>query len=137
MSEQSITRINSITKVTLGKSKIHGIGVIALRHIFEGEKLHLPTLPEVHSVSRGSLNRLFPEIKTILLERWPTTINNGKVLWPDVWFPSFLNHSDRPNYDQRTDTAIRDIEAGEEVTENYRLMRNWEKVFPWLKKESK
>ena len=46
-----------------------------------------------------------------------------------------MNHADLPNdnYDVDTDTAKRDIKAGEELFENYKNMRNYDKVYPWLK----
>ena len=46
---------------------------------------------------------------------------------------SYLNHSDDPNYNAITDTALRDIKTGEEVTVDYKKMENFEKVFKFIK----
>ena len=46
-----------------------------------------------------------------------------------------MNHGgDESNYDRKTDTAAKDIKKGEEITSDYRLMENHEKVFPFLVK---
>ncbi len=34
-----------------------------------------------------------------------------------------MNHSDDPNYDDVKDIAIKDIQAGEEITEDYKQYR--------------
>ena len=46
---------------------------------------------------------------------------------------AFMNHSNSPNYNSVTDMMLRDAKKGEEVFEDYRLIENWEVVFPWIK----
>ena len=43
-----------------------------------------------------------------------------------------MNHSETPNYDPETDTAIKEIEVGEEITENYCIVKDAEKIYTWL-----
>ena len=127
-----IAEINSQVKATVGVSKIHGVGVIAITSIPKGNRIYANELPRMYKVPYGSINKLFPEIKKIILDRWPSLVNGGRIIIHDVRLLSLMNHSPDPNYAPETDTALRDINAGEEITENYREMRGWERVFPDL-----
>lgn len=126
-------------KCTLRPSPIHGVGVFAMRDIKKGERLFcLPTtVPEWYGMSFKDLDifdKTHPEIKELILGRWPAVANGSKFLSPnyDARMISFMNHSDIPNYDIATDSAARDIKVGEEVTEDYRTMPNYQKMFPFL-----
>ena len=109
-----------------------------MRSIDKGERLYLlPHSPRKwYNVSYANFGKLFPYIREIILARWPSVVNGSAFLAPndDAWLLSFVNHSDEPNYHIPTDTALRDIKSGEEVTEDYRSMDNWEKIWPWLPK---
>lgn len=130
--EQQIDQLNSIVKAGIGISKIDGVGVIALTNIRKGAKIYADKIPEVYSVPYGSFKKLFPHIREEILKRWPSVINGSKFIWPDARLLSFMNHMDSPwdNYDPLTDTAKCDILKGQEITENYMLMPNFEKVWP-------
>src|SRR3990167_5200909 len=128
--EQEIIKLNSEVKANLGVSRIHGIGVVAIRSIAKGDKLYADRMPNIYQIPYGSISKLFPEVKKIILERWPSIVNGSKFIYPDARLVSFMNHSDSPNYDPITDTAICAIMEGEEITEDYKLMPNWEKVWP-------
>ena len=130
--DQQIDRLNTILKVTLAPSKIHGVGVFALRDIKQGEKLYLDQYPQVFTVPYSSFGKLFPEVKKLILEHWPIVINGSKFAQPDTRFLCYMNHSIHPNYSPLTDTARKDIKAGKEITEDYWSMENAEQVFPWL-----
>lgn len=139
--ERQIYELNATVKCKLAPSKIHGIGVFAIRDIQKGERLYVrpdasqsPELRVWYKVPFGSFGKLFPEVRELILDRWPSVVNGGLFTspneqWPVLW----MNHSDDPNYESKTDSALRDIRKGEEITEDYRTMDNWEKVFPWLK----
>ncbi len=131
--QQEIDELNTIIKATLGVSKIEGIGVIALRNIKKGEKIYADKLPKVYSVPFSSFNKLFPEVKKEILKRWGSVINGSRFIWPDARLVSFMNHSSAYNYDPITDEILMDVKKGEEITENYKQMANWEKVFTFLK----
>ena len=133
--QDEINELNSIIKARIGVSKIHGVGVIATRDISKGEMVYADRMPKVYQVPYGSMSKLFPEVREIILERWPSIINRGRFIAPDARLLSFMNHSegDESNYDPATDTAIRDIKKGEEITENYKTMENWSKIYSWLK----
>ena len=130
--QDEINELNSIIKARIGVSKIHGVGVIATRDISKGEMVYADRMPKVYQVPYGSMSKLFPEVRGIILERWPSIINGGKFIAPDARLLSFMNHSEDPNYDPITDTALRKIWNKEEITENYKQMENWEKIYPWL-----
>ena len=131
-----ITELNSTVKVKLGVSKIHGIGVIAIYDLPKGTKVHChpSTNPRFYNIPYSSLNKLFPEIRELILQRWPSIINGSRFMSPNdnAWLATFMNHSDEPNYEIYSDAVIRDVAKGEELTEDYRLMENYATIYPWL-----
>lgn len=131
--EETINFLNTAVKVKLAPSKIHGIGVFAITDIPKGTKLFATMAPQIFHIPYGSINKLFPEVKEQILERWPNIVNNQKFAWPDTKIDAFMNHSDDPNYDPELDLTTREIKKDEEITEDYRLVPNYEKVFKWLK----
>ena len=137
--EQQLNDLCNKVKCTLKPSPIHGIGVFALRDIQKGARMYCVPMekPYLYTLNLNDLKQfdtVFPEIKELILARWPNVVNRQPFLSPnyDARLISFMNHSDTPNYDPKTDTALRDIKAGEEVTEDYRIVENYEQVFPWL-----
>src|SRR3990167_63136 len=125
-----IAEINSQVKATVGVSKIHGVGVIAITSIPKGNRVYANELPRMYKMPYGSINKLFPEIKKIILDRWPSLVNGGRIVIHDVRLLSLMNHSPDPNYAPETDTVLRDIGVGEEILEVYTKIANWEKVWP-------
>lgn len=128
-------------KCTVAPSRIHGVGVFALRDIKKGERMYIRWTTDMpshwYTLSYSDLSRFdrsYPEIKEIILARYPCVINNCQFLSPnyDAKMICFVNHSDTPNYNELTDIALKDISKGEEVCEDYKRMANWEKVFSWL-----
>ena len=134
--ELQIFTLNNEMKTKLAPSPIHGIGVFTMRSIKAGEKLHcIPSVnPQWYTLPYASLTKLFPEVRELILQRWPSVINGSAFLSPNdtQWLVTYINHDDSPNYDVATDTALKDIKVGEELTEDYRLMKNYEQIFPWL-----
>ena len=135
--EEQINQLNEEVKCFIKPSPIHGIGVFALRDIRKNEKMYcFPRMNRVwYNLTLSELDGLRPEIKEIILQRWPALINGSYFQSPldDVWLTSFINHSDDPNHKQSSDSALRDIKAGEEVTESYKVMIGYEKIYPWIK----
>src|SRR3990167_8179391 len=136
--KDQINKLNSEVKCKLVPSAIHGVGVFAIFDIKKGQKLYCipPLMNRVfYTVSWSNLNKLWPEVKELILSSLPSIINGSLFLHPndEVWLASWINHSDSPNYDQESDTAIKDIKAGEETTESYRIMDNAEKIYPFLR----
>lgn len=130
-----IDLLNTTVKAKIAPSKIDGVGVFAIRDITKGERIYADQLPKVFNVPYGSLGKLFPEVKEIILARWPNIINGSKFISPDARLLSFMNHSIHPNYNTKDDTALKNIAKGEEITEDYFVMENVEKVFPWIVKK--
>ena len=133
--EQTIAKLNSEIKATVGVSKIHGVGVIAIRTIQKGGRVYANALPQVVKIPPGSLGKLFPEVKKLVLDRWPSVVNGGVIGIHEVRLLSLMNHSPKPNYDPMTDEALCDIMGGEEILENYMEMPNFEKVWPLNKNQ--
>ena len=142
--EQCLELIRTV-KCKLGPSSVHGVGVIAMRDIVKGEQLFvaLTVKPRWYNVTYANLKKWmdytngYPEIYRLILDRWPQVVNGSQFISPnyDARLVSFMNHSDTPNYDPRTDLALADIKAGEEVFEDYRVIPNYEKAFSWLQSQ--
>ena len=128
--EEQIAKLNTEAKATLARSEVHGIGVIAITRIPKGTRVYADKMPTVYDISYGSLGKLFSEVRKIILDRWPSIVNGSRFIYPDARLLSFMNHSSTPNYDPTTDTTLCDILEGQELFEDYRIMKNWEKVWP-------
>ena len=130
--QNQLNELNAHTKVKIGVSKVHGVGVVALRTIEKGEKVWAQKLPVVFNIRYAQFGQLFPQVKKLILERNGAVVNGSLFIMPDAIMVDYMNHSEDPNYDPKTDTAIRRIGVGEELFEDYTKMENWEKVWPDL-----
>lgn len=130
--KDQITLLNDIVKIRLAPSSIHGVGVFAMRDIKKGDKLYTDIIPHQFDLPYSKFNKLDKDIRNILLGHFPLIIEGSHFMYPVTKFSAYLNHSDKPNYDAVNDIALDDIKAGEEVTEDYKLIKNWEKIFDWL-----
>jgi SET domain-containing protein len=112
-------QINETVLVTIKPSPIHGVGVFAVQDIKKGAKVFIRWQPM--GMIQTTISKLKPEVRRIIEQRWPPVRDGFPFIHPheDANHLSFMNHSDTPNYDDRTDTALRDIRAREELTEDY------------------
>lgn len=133
--KEAIKLLNRIVCVRIAPSEIHGVGVVAIRDIKKGEILELDAIPHQFDIPFKKLGELHKEIREIVLGHFPLIASGSHFLYPVTKMTAFLNHSETPNYDAVNDKALRDIKKGEELTEDYRLIENFEKVFPWLAKK--
>jgi hypothetical protein len=109
----------------IGPSRIHGVGVIAIRDIPKGTWVFRGEDERVVWVSRAWVRRLPPALRRLYEDfamLWddrlgvPRTLNMLSVGW-------YLNHSEIPNVEADDDGrfhALRRIRAGEELTADYR-----------------
>src|SRR3990167_6990106 len=132
--DEQAAKLNTYCKSRIAPSKIHGVGVFAIRDISKGQKLYADIVPEVFNLPYSSFNYLFPAVRQLLLERFPLVTKGSMFVYPDTRLQAYINHSDTPNYDCLTDTTLCDIPEGEEITEDYRVIEGWEIAHPWLKK---
>ena len=129
---QQIEKLQSEMKTKLAPSKIHGVGVFALRDISKGEKLYADARPTVYTLTYTDAKKLSQEVRDILLGQWPNIINGSHFAYPTTRIQAYINHSDIPNYYAQNDVMFKDVRAGEEITEDYRMIDNYDKIFPWL-----
>ena len=129
----SITRINSLVKAKIAPSKIHGVGLFAIRDLHKGQRLNADIYPVPFRISEGNISKLLPEVRELLISHWPQITYGGAFMYPDTRLQAYINHSDVPNYDCIKDEIVRDIKEGEEITEDYRKIKGWEVAFEWLK----
>lgn len=132
--DDQLDELNSRVLVRIAPSKVHGVGVFALRDIPAYEKLYADITPVLYTLPYSSFGKLFPEVKQFLLERWPQIVNGSRFCYPDTRIQAFMNHSNQANYDAFNDEMLMDVKTGEEITENYMLIPNWQLVHPWLDK---
>jgi SET domain-containing protein len=128
--------LNSIVKTRIAPSPIHGVGLFAIRDIPKGMKFFADHMPRPYRLSAANQSKLFPEVRALLMERWPRMVDGEAFGYPDTYIQGYMNHADDPNYDLTLDVALRDIKAGEEITEDYRLIPGWERAFPWLVRDT-
>ena len=110
--------LNATVWCKIGVSPIHGVGVFAIRDIPKGQRMYCQSAGG--KLLFDPLDGVLPEIKQLILSRWPYPAERG-YLNPndDARLVSFMNHSQEYNYDWHTDTALKDIHTGQEVTEDY------------------
>src|SRR3990167_10219816 len=106
--KHQIDELNSRVKATVGVSKIHGVGVIALTGILKGQRVYANQLPKIYKLSYSALSGLFPWVRKVILDRWPNVVNDGVIGAYDVRLVSLMNHSFDPNYEPKTDIALKD-----------------------------
>ena len=114
--QDEINELNSIIKARIGVSKIHGVGVIAIRDIEKGEMIYADRMPRIYKIPYGSISKLFPEVRGIVLERWPLIINGEKFIAPDARLLSFMNHSSddaKINYDPTNSTLEAEVRTAD------------------------
>ena len=133
--KDQITELNTWVKTKLGPSKVHGVGVFALRDIPKGQKLYTEMYPRIFTLPYKEFDNLFPEVREYLIERWPQVQNGSKFMWPETRIQAFMNCAPEPemvNYDAINDVVLKDIERGEEIFEDYRKIKGWETIYTWL-----
>src|SRR3990167_11244078 len=97
--EHEITRLNERVRTRIAPSKIAGVGVFAILDIAKGQKLYADALPEVYSVSYANMNKLFPAVRELLLERNPMIASGEPFAYHTERVQSYMNHHSDPNYD--------------------------------------
>jgi SET domain-containing protein len=108
----------------IGRSKIHGIGVIAIQSIKKGSYIFFPDNDKLIWVNVAKIRHLPKEIQNLYEDfcikkdgRYGCPINFNKLT--PAWF---LNHSAKPNVaadDQYRFFALKNIKKGNELTANY------------------
>lgn len=110
--------------VRLGRSELHGVGVIAIKCIPKGTRIFYGDDEPLICVPVTAVARLSPEIRRLYRDfcvlkgksyLCPRNFNRLTVSW-------YLNHSDTPNVrcDEEYDFyAARRIRSGEELTVDY------------------
>jgi uncharacterized protein len=118
----------------IGRSRVHGVGVLAIREIPAGTLVFRGESERVAWVSRAAVRRLPAAIRSLYEDFgmvWrdkigvPPNLNMLSVGW-------YVNHSDDPNVEAGDDArfrAVRRIRKGEELTADYRTFVDEELPF--------
>lgn len=138
--DRSVESLNeSLSKLYLAPSKIQGIGVFAREDITKGDKMYLADMPAAFDLPYSYIKKLKKPLRDDILGMFPyvlqsTTKNRKVFIYPPCPFVVYTNHSENPNYNTKDDTALIDIKAGEEITEDYKEVENYEKIYKFIKK---
>lgn len=110
----------------IAPSKIHGVGIIAIRPIQKGTYIFFPDDDKLRWENATEIKRLPKEIKKLYKDfcikkgrRYGCPVNFNKLT--PAWF---LNHSTHPNVAADSDYrfyALRNIRKGEELTADCRI----------------
>lgn len=130
--KQSIAMINDVLKTRIAPSEVHGVGVFAIRDIKKGERVYADAIPNMLDIPYKKFKGINPEIREIILEHFPRVVNGSQFMVPDTLMQLYMNHSDTPNYDNKTDKAMKKIKKGVEIFEDYRQIDGWQDVHKWL-----
>lgn len=128
----AIIELNSYVKTTLQPSKVHGVGLFALRSIEKGQKLYSDMAPKVYKLPYRDFRGLIPSVRKEIEKHWPGVVNDDPFVFPVTRLQAYINHSSQPNYDPIHDVTLRKIKKGEEITEDYTLIPNSNKVYTFL-----
>lgn len=131
--KEQIEILNDIVKFKLGPSEKWGIGVIAIKDIKTGTKLYMDAMPNMFDLPFKKFNELDKEVGDIVLRHFPQIINGSHFMYPVAKFLAYVNHSEDPNYDAKEDKTLTFIAKGEEITEDFRQIKDYKKIFKWLK----
>jgi len=113
--------LNATVWATLAPSKIHGIGVFAMRDVPRGQVIGAFSTKRF-CIIESDFDKILPVIQELILDR--TVFEASCFLKFDapnaqVRLREFMNHADDAN--SNGIMALRDINKGEEITENYIL----------------
>lgn len=131
---QQIKELNTYMLTRVAPSKIAGVGIFALRDLEKGETLYADMASKIYTLPYKYFDPIRPEVRTLIVERWPQVINGSPFVFPDTRLQAFMNHSDTPNYNGKTDIMLKNVEEGEEITEDYRQIEGYQQIFGWLDK---
>jgi SET domain-containing protein len=118
-----VEHLNNTIWCKLAPSNIHGIGVFALRDIPARTAILVDTINrEGINLSDDEFKQLALEIQNLLLD---IRVFNEAIGFispnADIDYILFMNNSDNPNFDAISGFTLRDIQKGEEITENYNV----------------
>ena len=124
---EGIKELNESVWCRLSPSKIHGVGVFALRDIPKGTPIlkgvrasmyRFGTNPTYY-ITEKHVKLLHPAIWELITDRNPNPFYIGfNSPNADQCLMSFMNHSDNPNFG--LSSTLIDINEGEELLEDYR-----------------
>ena len=136
--ERAVEALNeSLSKLYLAPSTIQGVGVFTREDIKKGEKMYVSDMSAAFDLPLTYINKLKKPLRDDILGMFPyllkSTAKERKVfIYPPCPFVIYTNHSEDPNYNATDDTALRDIKAGEEITEDYRLNEDYKKIYKFI-----
>ena len=140
--------LQNTTYCKIGVSKVHGIGVIAIRDIPKGIDpfLNLGSNKRFLCFTEEEINTLNKDIQDHIRSYYIRTEGTYPIMlkgFNEVCIFTYMNHNDNPNMGLyiKNDVellpfvTLRDIKAGEELFWDYRTSGgdNLEKQYPFLK----
>lgn len=128
-----MNELNDTVWATLGYSKIHGIGVIAIRDIPKGTEFTDYRFPEYNRKFYPfvGFDEIEECIQNLIIDRLILTDKTRSIYSPnaDQDLRAYMNHSDHPNTDGVI--TLKNIKQGEELTENYAQVAQGKMLFKY------
>lgn len=131
--KEAIKMVNETIKLRIAPSPVHGVGVFAIRDIKKGERIYMDAMPQMLDIPYKDFKDIKPEIVELIMDRFPLVVKGSQFMVHETLMQMYLNHSETPNYDNKTGKALKKIKKGEEIFEDYKQIEDWDKVFKWLK----
>ena len=134
---EQVLYLNTTTKVKLAPSKIDGVGVFAIRSIKKGDRCFVRRMKhdtqQIFDLTYSALQEVDEDIRELILGRWPNIVNGGQFYHPndDQRLNSFVNHGEA-NWNPLNDTALTDINAGDEILLDYKTVENYQQIYKFL-----
>lgn len=124
---KDVEQLNDTVWARLAPSKLHGIGVFAIRDIPKNtvitEYRVFSTYKELYRIPVKDFNEILKPIRELILDRTIFSKQLSKeylkFISPnsEACLMSFMNHSSNPNSNRCV--TIKDIKEGEEITEDF------------------
>ena len=130
--ETQVDELNQYVKTYIAPSNISGVGVFALRDIPKGQKIYADMITKIYTLPFKEFRNLFPEVREQILGQFPLIVSGSHFAYPTTKIVAYMNHKEDCNYDAVNDVMLKDCKVDEEITENYKVIKDWEKVFPFL-----
>lgn len=117
--ETQINHLNSKIWCRIGQSKIHGVGIIAIRTIPKGTDIDHSG--DYYSIQTKNFKQIKKEIRNLILDRTLFDNKEDEISFHcpnhDAKLQAFMNHSKTPNFNGWETT--KQIKKGEEVTKDF------------------
>jgi len=130
--KEAIVMVNDVIKIKLGT--FNGkVGVEAMRAFKKGDRVYANVIPCLVDIPYKDFKKIRPDVSELILSHFPQVVTGSHFMSPDTLMQIYLQHHNNPNYDAETDKALKSIKKGEEITQDYKKIKDYKKIFASFK----